>query len=132
HSVYLDTRGARAELLVCDRANQLLKWFNPSGELIRTVAVPGSQPSNVVPMAGNHLAIASLNAMILILDGQNRVVSVVGGEAPTYQGGTLQPLVAANAVFTHPHDVYADAAGDLYVAQWNSDRSYPIKLQRQA
>ncbi len=130
HAVYLDTRGARPELLVCDRANQRLKWFAPSGELLRIVDVPGSQPSNVVPMADGHLAIASLNGMILILDASNRVVSAVGGEAPVYEGGTLKPLVPFNAVFKHPHDVYADAKGDLYVAQWNSYRSYPIKLER--
>ena len=130
HSVYLDTRAGRPELLVCDRANQLLKWFNPAGELLRIVAVPGSQPSNIVPMADNHLAIASLNGMILILDGKDRVVSAVGGEAPVYDGDTLKPLVPYNAVFNHPHDVYADGRGDLYVAQWNSYRSYPVKLQK--
>lgn len=130
HAVYLDTRQGRPDLLVCDRANQRLKWFNPAGELLRVVPVPGSQPSNIVPMANNHLAIASLNGMILILDGKDRVVSAVGGEAPVYEGDTLQPLVPFNAVFKHPHDVYADAAGDLYVAQWNSYRSYPVKLAR--
>ena len=128
HAVWVDTRGGREELLVCDRGNALLKWFTPRGELLRTVAVPGSQPSNIAPMADGHIAIASLNAMILILDRRNRVVSVVGGEAPVYEGDTLKPMVNANGVFNHPHDVYADAAGALYVAQWNSNRSYPIKL----
>jgi hypothetical protein len=130
HAVYLDERRGRPELLVCDRANQKLKWFSAAGELLREVAVPGSQPSNVVPMANNHLAIASLNGMILILDGADRVVSAVGGEAPQYDGDTLKPLVPFNAVFKHPHDVYADAAGELYVAQWNSYRSYPVKLAK--
>ena len=81
---------------MCDRANALLKWFSPKGELLRTVAVPGSQPSNIAPMADNHIAIASLNAMILILDGQDKVVSVVGGEAPVYENGVLKPLVPFN------------------------------------
>ena len=80
---------------MCDRGNALLKWFSPKGELLRTVAVPGSQPSNIAPMANGHIAIASLNAMILILDEQDKVVSVVGGEAPVYQDGVLKPLVKA-------------------------------------
>lgn len=130
HAVYLDQRRGRPELLVCDRANQRLTWFSAEGQLLREVPVPGSQPSNVVAMADNHLAIASLNGMILILDGSDRVVSVVGGEAPRYEGQELKPLVPFNAVFKHPHDVHADAAGDLYVAQWNSYRSYPVKLQK--
>jgi peptidylamidoglycolate lyase len=79
-------------------------------------------------MADNHLAIACLNGMILVLDGQDQVVSAVGGEAPQYVDGVLQPLVNYNTVFNHPHDVYVDAAGAMYVAQWNSNRSYPLKF----
>ena len=130
HAIWVDTRRGSEELLVCDRANALLKWFSPKGELLRIVPVPGSQPSNIAPMADGHIAIASLNAMILILDRQDKVVSVVGGEPPVYEGGTLKPLVVFNETFNHPHDVYVDAAGAIYVAQWNSNRSYPRKLER--
>ena len=130
HAIWLDTRRGREDLLVCDRANALLKWFSPKGELLRTVPVPGSQPSNVAAMADDHIAIASLNGMILILDGQDRVVSAVGGEPPVYEGGQLKPLVNYNTTFNHPHDVYVDKAGALYVAQWNSNRSYPLKLDK--
>ena len=115
----------------------MLKWFSLSGELQQVVPVPGAQPSNVAPFSGtsnarfkNHLAIASLNGMILILDGSNRIVSVVGGEPPQYVDGKLQPLQVFNYTFNHPHDVYADSTGALYVAQWWSNQSYPIKLRR--
>jgi len=30
----------------------------------------------------------------------------------------------------HPHDVHADSRGDLYVPQWNSNHTYPVKLER--
>jgi peptidylamidoglycolate lyase len=128
HAIWLDTRRGKDELLVCDRGNALLKWFSPAGELLRTVAVPGSQPSNIAPMANGHIAIASLNAMILILDAQDKVVSAVGGEAPVYDNGVLKPLVPFNETLNHPHDVYVDKAGAIYVAQWNSNRSYPRKF----
>jgi peptidylamidoglycolate lyase len=55
---------------------------------------------------------------------------VVGGEAPVYEAGVLQPLVSFNATFNHPHDVYVDKGGSIYVAQWNSNRSYPLKFDR--
>ena len=129
HAIWLDTRRGTEELLVCDRANALLKWFSPKGELLRTVAVPGSQPSNIAPMANGHIAIASLNAMILILDAQDRVVSAVGGEPPVYENGVLKLLVPFNETLNHPHDVYVDKAGAIYVAQWNSNRSYPRKFE---
>ena len=54
---------------------------------------------------------------------------VVGFSAIVYENGTLKPLVPFNETFNHPHDVYVDRAGAIYVAQWNSNRSYPRKLE---
>jgi peptidylamidoglycolate lyase len=135
HSVWIDTRSGKPSLLICDRGNEMLKWFSLSGELQKVVPVPGAQPGNVAQFGGyrgsltDHLAVASLNGMILILDGSDRVVSVVGGEPPIYVDGKLQPLQVFNYTFNHPHDVYVDAAAALYVAQWWSNQSYPIKLE---
>ena len=135
HAVWVDTRSGKPTLLVCDRGNESLKWFSLGGELLRVVPVPGARPSNVAqfhPSGGKedkHIAIASLNGMILILDGDDHVVSVVGGEPPVYVDGKLQPLQVFNYTFNHPHDVYVDAAGALYVPQWWSNQSYPIKLE---
>jgi peptidylamidoglycolate lyase len=135
HAVWIDARFGKPSLLVCDRGNEMLKWFSLAGELQQVVPVPGSQPSNVAPFDRNrnarfknHIAIASLNGMILVLDGANRVVSVIGGEPPEYVDGKLQPLQPFNYTFNHPHDVYADSTGALYVAQWWSNQSYPVKL----
>jgi hypothetical protein len=136
HAVWIDTRSGKPSLLICDRGNEALKWFSLSGELQQVVPLPGAQPSNVAPFAGtnnprfkDHIAIDSLNGMVLILDGTNRVVSVVGGEPPQYIDGKLQPIQVFNYTFNHPHDVYVDSAGALYVAQWWSNQSYPIKLE---
>jgi len=135
HAVWIDTRSGTPAVLVCDRANEMLKWFSLSGELQRIVPVPGARPSNVAAFPKgdsrfrNHIAIASLNGMILILDGTDRVVSVVGGEPPVYADGKLQPLQVFNYTFNHPHDVYVDATGALYVPQWWSNQTYPVKLE---
>lgn len=120
--------------MVCDRGNEELKWFSLSGELQRIVSVPGARPSNVAQFHGSegkedHIDVASLNGMILILDGKDRVVSAVGGEPPVYADGKLQQLQVFNYTFNHPHDVHVDAAGALYVPQWWSNQTYPIKLK---
>ncbi|MBI3475726.1 MAG: 6-bladed beta-propeller [Acidobacteria bacterium] len=136
HAVWIDNRSGKPSVLVCDRGNETLKWFSLSGELQRVVPVPGARPSNVAQFhrsssgqADNHIAIASLNGMILILDGSDRVVSAVGGEPPVYIDGKLQPLQVFNYTFNHPHDVYVDSSGALYVPQWWSNQTYPIKLE---
>jgi len=132
HAVWIDTRSGKPLLMICDRSHDMLKWFSLSGELLRVVAVPGLQPSNVAAFSGqyhDHLAVNGLNGMILILDGSDRVVSCVGGDPPKYVDGKLQPLSAYNYTFIHPHDVYVDKAHALYVVQWASNQTYPIKLE---
>ncbi len=135
HSAWIDNRSGKPSVLVCDRGNETLKWFSLSGEFQRMVPVPGARPSNVAQFPGaanskfkDHIAVASLNGMILILDGKDQVVSVVGGEPAVYADGKLQPLQVYNYTFNHPHDVYVDSTGALYVPQWWSNQTYPIKL----
>jgi hypothetical protein len=138
-------RSGKEQLLVCDRGHNSLKWFSTKGELLRVLnlgvlmledEIIGVWPCNVAPFAGyrnrrfdNHLAIARLFGVILFLDGADCDVSVVGGLPPTYIDGTLQQVDVFNYTFHHPHDVCVDASGALYVAQWGSNRTYPIKLE---
>ena len=114
HAVWIDTRSGKPLLLVCDRGHNMLKWFSPDGDLLRIVKLSdaedsdgqsGPMPSNVARFGGyrdshlnDHLAIACLNGMILILDGADRVVSAVGGQPPRYVDGNLQGLSAPGAI----------------------------------
>ena len=146
HAVWIDTRSGKPQLLVTDRGHNALKWFSLKGELLRVVSLGEEMERNGEPVAcrpgnvaqfsayrggrfKNHLAIACLRGMILILDGSDRVVSVVGGAPATYQDGKLQTPEVFNYTLTHPHDVWVDAQGALYVAQWWSSQTYPIKLE---
>jgi peptidylamidoglycolate lyase len=146
HAVWIDTRSGKPQLLVTDRGHNALKWFSLKGELLRVVSLGeemerygervAARPGNVAQFGGyrggrfnDHIAIACLRGMILILDGSDRVVSVVGGAPATYVDGKLQTPEVFNYTLTHPHDVYVDAAGALYVAQWWSSQTYPIKLE---
>lgn len=144
HAVWIDRRSGKPLLLVCDRGHNALKWFSLSGEFLRSVDLGvmtiddepvGALPCNVAQFQGyrngrfdDHLAVACLAGMVLILDGADRVVSVIGGSPPAYVDGKLSQLENFNYTFNHPHDLCADAAGALYVAQWGSNRTYPIKL----
>jgi hypothetical protein len=56
------------------------------------------------------------------------VISAPGGTAPTYVDDKLQPISQAEAIFRHPHDLYVDSDGAIYLGEWNADRRYPAKL----
>jgi hypothetical protein len=56
-------------------------------------------------------------------------MSAVGGKQPRQIDGQLQGLEVFNYTLSQPHDVDVDASGALYIAQWWSNRTYPIKLE---
>ncbi len=127
HAIWHDPRPGKPPLLVCDRGNACLKGFSRDGKLESVLSLPGTQPSNV-SLHGNHLVVASLNAMVLVLDAQDRLVSAVGGMPPVYENGALKPVRVFNNALYHPHDVHVDASGSIYVPQWDCNNTYPIKL----
>jgi hypothetical protein len=57
------------------------------------------------------------------------VVSTPGGSEPIYINEVLQEQHKEGNVFIHPHDVCVDG-DNLYIAQWNSGKTYPIRLER--
>jgi hypothetical protein len=65
-----------------------------------------------------------------VLDANLLVVSNIAGTAPVYSdAGELQPMKTQEPVFIHPHDLLVDD-DSLYVAQFASNQTYPIKLER--
>ena len=61
-----------------------------------------------------------------------KAISTPGGSEPIYQNGKLnrQYNDHPNTVFMNPHDVYVDSDENIYVPQWNSKKTYPVKLER--
>lgn len=140
HGIALDTRDpARPSLLVTSRVENCLKRFSLSGELLQTVPLPGAFICRPVVQGENvyfavlisHLPWDSQSGFVMILDKNNRVVSCPGGNAPQYDAaGVAEPFYQTVQAFRHPHDVLADGDGNLYVAQWNSGKVYPVRLER--
>lgn len=137
HGICLDTRsGAEPSLLITARQQNKLKRFSLSGELLDVIPIPGAFICRPV-IQGQHVYCATLRSgsmsnvdsgFITILDGADKVVSVPGGNEPIYENGQLDPLYQTISVFKHPHDVCVDEEENLYVAQWNAGKTYPIKL----
>ena len=66
-----------------------------------------------------------------MLDKDLRVLSNVAGTPPVYDDkGVLQPMKHQEETFIHPHDLIVDAEESIYVAQFASKQTYPIKLER--
>ncbi len=138
HGICLDQRQVGApKLLISAREQNKLKTFSLDGEFLEETHIPGAFICRPV-IRGEEVYLATLvskmpmdsqSGFICILDKNNQVISVPGGSDPL-QKGDVSRLQQTLRVFQHPHDVCVDRDENLYVAQWNSGQTYPIKLIR--
>ncbi|CCH56759.1 NHL repeat containing protein [Fibrisoma limi BUZ 3] len=142
HGIVVDRRTASPTLLITDRRRNALKRFSLDGKYIATIALPGSYICRPV-IHGDNIYGAVFRSTsdsypdsgyITILDKNDRVVSTPGGSEPVYANGKLgeQRKDRSATIFMHPHDVLVDEDDNIYVAQWNSRKTYPVKLERVA
>lgn len=138
HGICIDTRGGKSpELLITARQQNKLKRFTMDGEFIASIDLPGAYICRPV-IKGENVYLATIwsgdgsdgTGFISILDKNNKLISAPGGCTPVYGENGLEPMYQSIKIFTHPHDVCVDDDDNLYVAQWNSGKTYPIKLNR--
>jgi hypothetical protein len=136
HGITIDYRTTPASLLITDRTRCCFKRFSMSGEYMETISLPGACVCRPV-IKGNYLYAAVLRSpnldmadsgFVIILNKENKVVSVIGGSVPVYENGKLKPFYQAEKLFKHPHDVLVDDEENLYMCQWNSGKVYPYKF----
>lgn len=129
HGCAVDVRiPAKPLLVVASRGHHALKRYTLAGDYVDTIPLPGAEVCDVM-VQGKRLYIPNLNGFVSILDENNRVVANLGGSAPVYDAkGSLQRMERVGDTFIHPHNLYVDAAGSVYVAQWDSKGTHPIRL----
>lgn len=142
HGVCIDDRDPNNITLLCtSRAHNAFKRFSLDGKYLSTIFLPGAFVCRAVINDGHIYAgvcwsrLRYLNqtpnsGFVTILDGKDRVVSNPGGTKPVYEKGELQLMVQDQPVFQHCHDVCVDGDKNLYICQWNANKTYPVKLER--
>lgn len=133
-------QAGRETLLIAMSDQQYLLRLDLSGRELHRTPLPGGNPRQIRRF-GSHAVVAHLadnwprdrqsRGFISILDAKLRVVANVGGTSPEYDDhGNLRAMRQVGEVFIHPHDAIVDADGSLYVAQFDSGRTYPLKFER--
>ncbi|MFH6604551.1 6-bladed beta-propeller [Maribacter algicola] len=138
HGITLDTRDKTNQtLLITSRASQEFKRFSLDGKHLETISLPGCSICRPV-IRGENLYFAvivtktwdSYDGMLAVLDKDNNVISFPGGSIPEYKGGVLVAPQYDGKTFKNPHDVFVDNDENLYIPQWASGKTYPVKLHR--
>lgn len=142
HGVAIDDRDKRNITLLCtSRAHNSFKRFTLDGKYISTIFLPGAFVCRPVIDGENIYAgvcwsrLRYLNqtpdsGFVTILDRNDKVISNPGGTKPLYEKGELQLMVQEKPIFQHCHDVCVDGDKNIYVCQWNANKTYPVKLER--
>ncbi len=127
-------------LLIAMSDQQYLLRLGLDGKKLAQTDLPGGNPRQI-RRHGKHYFVAHLadnwpkdrnsRGYLSVLDENLRVVANLAGTAPIYDdAGKLQPMRHQEDVFLHPHDLLIDDDGSIYVAQFSSNQTYPIKLER--
>lgn len=144
HGVAIDYRDKNNPMVVCTSRNeQSFKWFTLYGIYVKTLTLPNMQVCRPVFDDTNLYAgvcwsqpkVGKTNwkdhtGFVTILEG-DKVVSNPGGTSPEYKNGALQKSYQLeNKPILHGHDVCVDEDKNLYICQWNANKTAPIKLER--
>lgn len=109
HAITYDPR--RKQLLICDRSNQRLQYYGLDGFYQSTLQMPEMKAPCNTDFQGEFVLVPNLDGPMLILNGNNELVSTI----------EVGKLLGAQG-FTHPHDAIWLANGDIAVCCWNPGR----------
>lgn len=123
HGQWLDDRDGIPKLVVADRANARLQWFDVDGTHLRTLA--GFLFPADIDSRGDLLLVPDLHARVTILDKDNQVVVHLGDDEQ-WRGRVLDKKESMRTSpdkwlpgrFVHPHDACFDAEGNIFVTEW--------------
>ena len=142
HGVTIDDRDPNNITLLCtSRKHNSFKRYSLDGKYLSSIFLPGAFVCRPVIDGENlysgvcwsrlkYLEQTPDSGFVTILDKDNKVISNPGGTAPVYEKGELQMMVQDVPLFNHCHDVCIDDDKNIYVCQWNANKTYPIKLER--
>ena len=123
HGQWLDTRDGTPKLVVCDRANERLQWFDMNGKHLLTLG--GFLFPADIDIKDDIMLVPDLHARITLLDKDNKVISHLG-DNEQWRGKALsrgfrnKRLEWKDGHFVHPHDACFDKEGNIFCVEWVS------------
>ena len=122
HGLWIDKRGGKPSVVVCDRSNNRVQWLDMEGNHLKTMN-GFYLPANI-DILGDTMLIPDLSARITLLDKNDKPIHLA--ESTDWRKEVLKdnkvmrrtPSSWKNGKFVHPHDACFDTKGNIYVAEW--------------
>ena len=123
HGQWLDERSGTPLLVVADRANKRLQWFDLQGEHVRTQ--DGFLFPADIDIQGDVMLVPDLHARVTLLNRDQEVLAQLGDDSAWREQVLADNFAMRKAPerwqpgkFVHPHDACFDAEGNIYLAEW--------------
>jgi hypothetical protein len=122
HGQWLDERDGTPKLVVADRANKRLQWFDMDGKHVKTL--DGFLFPADIDTRGELMLVPDLHCRVTLLDKDNKVITHLGEDAEWRQKALEGFKMRGQrdqwrpARFIHPHDACFDKDGNIFVAEW--------------
>ena len=130
---------SRPQIILALSDQNKLKRFSLEGDWLETIQLPGGNPRDII-FHQDHIFVPHLGdnwpkdrnaaGYISVLDRNFKVVANLGGSSPRYREGKLDTMTHSSHLFHHPHGIGFDSDGNLYVAQFASNGTWPLKFER--
>jgi len=121
HKIAMDTRFDPVRIIATDRLNNRVVHLSLDGEFLGVVNDELMLPA-ALTIEGDKVIVGELNGRVTILDKAGKVVAHIGTNTEEGTIGTNQvpPDKWHNGLVTAPHGVATNAAGDIFVSEFNS------------
>jgi len=117
HGLMVDRRGPEPLLVVADRGNRRLQYFNLKGEHVKFVTDELRAPCHFHAQGG-ELLIPDLESRVTLFDKNNRLI-VHLGDGTHYRGIRDKDRSAFTpGKFVAPHSAIFDEKGNIFVVEW--------------
>lgn len=120
HGIALDTRLHKPLLLVCDRNNNRIEYWDLDGNFVKVIQKDLRMPA-AVNIRGNYAVFPELQGRVTVLDKENNIVAQVGDNPNAGQRANygLPPDQWKDGICNSPHGAAIDKDGNLIVTEWS-------------
>lgn len=126
HGIAVDDRRESPELVVADRGNRRLVWFDLDGKFLRTLEHRLLRSPSSIARHGDDLLVTELDGGLLAVDQRDRVRNVIATPQSSKREGWPNELSSEGPVrpplhvgtLNSPHGLAVGANGDIYLTEW--------------
>jgi len=120
HGIGLDTRSGKPLLLVCNRNNNRVEYWDLDGNFVRVIQKDLRMPA-AVHIRGDYAVFPELQGRVTVLDKAGNIVAQMGDNPNEQQRANfgLPPDDWKEGICNSPHGASIDQNGDLIVSEWS-------------